>query len=228
MGLGTAKSTPLISFNSIVDIDLGLLRFISKHYGENNVFDMNPLEDIPFLEVVGNIYRRKYKNPLYYIMKDEQYKDLLDKCYDEFLHDYEADILEESVTTEMINLINIFISSGEVIPTILCYSQAQIDYLEKEVTLLKDVEKILLEDAIYNINKFSHYYFKYIEEAEPFKTKVRNTVLYFSTCGLNLNEDNSDLWLSDEEISQYASQGTMIAIIDIYKTSLIGDYDNGN
>ena len=135
-GVGT-KSTPLISFNTIVDTDVGLTRLILEQYLNPEVFDPRYFQR-DFVEIIGELYRRKESNPLYLFARDTQDKDTLDTYYREFLKEKEKEILERSITTEVINMIDNFNSTLEIQTTIVYYTLEQKRILDEEPILSKN------------------------------------------------------------------------------------------
>ena len=121
---------PLFSLNTIVDTDLGILNYVFKEFRNDRYFDLNVLD---YMELINKVYYRSFKNPLYVIMKNpdsEEDKKFLDECYDEFIVDKEFEILSNSLSTQMMEIIKMFINEGNIIPTIMYYSQAQLDYIQ--------------------------------------------------------------------------------------------------
>jgi hypothetical protein len=221
--ISTTLLTPLISFHAIIDTDFGILKYAILNFGEGNVIDTDKLKQYTLPRLIGEIYRRKYDNPLYFIMKDEQYKGLLDNVYNEFRNEKEAEILQYSNSTDVIDLVESFKKSASITPTVLYYNKNELDYLNsfKE---LKGVKMTSLEEALNNTKQYSHYYFKYLSEVEPFESKVKETVLYVSTTGTNLDDKNSDIKVSNEKLIELANKRVRYAIYDIYRTDVIGDY----
>jgi len=215
---------PLISFHSIYDEDFAVVKNCIINYRNKNVFDYEAISKMSYFELLGKIYHRKEKNPLYCIMKNDKYKDLLDRVYDEFINDHEEEILKYAVSTDIINMILEFKrSGGEVKPSILYYTQPQLDLLNKDERLF-NIEKISLRQVLEN-NMFSHYYVKYIDEIEPFVNNVERG-FYISSAGLNLNGTNDDILIDNDKIIELMSKRLSISMYDMYKPELIGDYNS--
>lgn len=198
-------------------------------YGDTNIFDVSSLKNnFDKFGFIGEVYHRKYKNPLYLIMRDDasKYKQLVDNVYEELLRDNEADILECSVYTEIVSLIRTYKDSGQIDPSIMYYTNEQLESLDS-IEELKDINKVSYDNAIYK-PRFSHYYFKYISESEPFRDKLQESVIYVSTCGLNLKDidekGNLDINIDNEILINLIKKRVRYAIFDLYQPSLIGDY----
>ena len=221
------KFTPLISFYAIVDRDIGLVKDILINYRNENVFDLK--KDKKYFEILAEVYKRKEENPLYYLLKvdNEESRSFVDECYQEFITEREAEILSYAVTTDIYNLVRQFINSSEIIPTILYYTQAQKDVIDKDPLLskIKSISIDELNEYPQSRSQFEQFYFKYLEEAAIF-WELNNRTFYFSTTGRNLNESNDDINISNEEVFEIYKKGNKINLFDIYRTDIIGGYNN--
>ena len=150
----TSESMPLISFHALVDEDVGVFKFILANYRESSAINMDLLKNKSTLEIIGDIYKRKFDNPLKLIMSEEKYSDLLDRCYQELITEHEADIIEHSVTTEFLNLVVAFNESKEITPTIMCYTQEQYNIIVS-IEALKGIKVVGVKEALSNLNKLN-------------------------------------------------------------------------
>lgn len=221
------KFTPLISFYSIIDRDMGLIKNILMNYRNEDIFDLK--KDKKYFEILGSIYRRKEENPLYYLLKidNEQSRVFVDECYEEFISEREAEVLSYSVTTDIYNLLRDFNNSSEIIPAILYYTQAQKNIIDND-PLLSKIKSVSIGELTRHPEKrdeYEQFYFKFIEEAEMF-LELRNKTFYFSTTGRNLNENNDDIKFTNEEVLEIYKRGNKINLFDIYRTDIIGGYNN--
>jgi hypothetical protein len=155
-------------------------------------------------------------------MSDEKYSDLLDRCYQELITEHEADIIEHSVTTEFLNLTTAFNNSQEITPIILCYTQEQYDTIAS-IEALKGIKIIGVKEALSNLNKFTQIYFKFLFEYDLFQEKLENCTVYFSSIGLNFNEDDSDILIDNDEIREMIKKNINVAYFDLYQMKLLGD-----
>lgn len=219
LGGATAKLAPLISFYTIVDTDIGLMNLIHNEYLDKTVFD-ETFFDKDFYDKIYSLYRRKEKNPLLVFAKDKSNVELLDSYYKEFIETCESKILSYSITTEILSLIDTFNISQEIVPVILCYSEDQMKILEDEPKLSKN-RKVLLSSLSESEKKaFTQYFFRDMEEIEPFKECIAKT-FYISSRDINLNDESSDI-KDDHIIEVLLKNRNNINIFDMYKKELIG------
>ena len=210
---------PLFSINTLIDIDLGLLNYVFKEFRNDRYFDLNILD---YYDLINKVYYRSYSNPLYAIMKNpdsEEDKHFLDECYTELIQTKEAEILENSISTQVIELLKLY-KSQSINSSILFYTDKQYEFINSKIQFegygLVSVE---------NINKravtdFLQFYFKYIEEMYLISNVDFKTV-YVSDCGLNLTKDHNDI-RDDKIISKLIEQNNQINIIELYRKDIIG------
>ena len=209
------KLAPLISFDTIVDVDFGLINLIYTNYLDKSVFDVNFFLDNT-KNIIAKLYLRKDINPLYTIAKNYIDKQRLDDYYNEFLFSKKSDIYDMSITTEILNMIQTFNKSQEIIPTILCYNEDQIRALEEEDDLINNQKVLLSSLTRKDKESFSQFFFKDISEVTPF-LDLKFKKFYLSTYGPNFGEDD----LRDPElVKQIIKNGNKISIFDMYKKDI--------
>ena len=175
------KSTPVISFYSIIDEDMAVIKYIILNLYNKNIFDEEFIKNKSYIELLYSIYKRKVHNPLHVIMKDKSYSDFLDNVLEELLNEHEEEILELGVKTEVYNAIIDFQKSREVIPTILYYTDAQkrIIDLEPEFNNIRAMHISEFTNSNTRVTN-SDFFFRYIQEADAVKGLDHKT-FYFST-----------------------------------------------
>lgn len=231
-GIGlTKKSNPLISFHCLIDEDISLIKYILLDFRNENVFDLNKVSTMSFYDIIGELYERKYKNPLEFLMKDVRDKSFLLDCYNEFITEHESEVLKHATGTEIMRLIVDYKNSGEIIPYILYYTDAQHDILLSEDSLknikMLKYDKLINGDYPEKPDDFSQYYFKYIDEI--YNCKFENfseKTFYFATCNLNLNDDNTDIKDPDLAINIIKNDSKM-NLFDLYRMDIIRRHKDG-
>ena len=165
VGGAGSKSAPLISFNAIVDIDVGLINLVKRDYLSPSVFDVSKF-NIDQNDIIREVYFRKELNPLVHFAKDKSNTQLLDDYYKEFIDTKMKDILDLSTATDVISMIDLFNVSNEINASILYYTEEQKEMLDNEDTF-KDNEKVSISSLTsYDLKSiYTQYYFISIEEA---------------------------------------------------------------
>lgn len=209
---GAIKIAPLISFNTLVDTDMGLLNYVYNEYRNDKYFNFGLFNN--YQKLIEKVYKRKEENPLYCIMRNGKDKKFLDECYKEFLDTKEEEILSYSITTQMKMVIYEFdnFSSNRIDPVILYYDDYQKEVLDGE-DYLNDIKKIKYPISMRDRQYIDSFYIKTISEAEPF-SKLSGKSFYFSSCGLNLDDEQKDLKYSD--LLRQIILNNQFAIFDMY------------
>ena len=209
-------AVPLLPFDTIVDTDVGLLNLIDRGYASPDYFD------IDFFKTRGNnqamvktLYERREVNPLSLCIKD---KSLADKLYTQFFNDKYPEILMNSVFTGLFYMLNLFSTSGDIIPSILYKNDIEKEFLDI-IPELKKVQKFsvteLLEDEKLAVT-FKQFYFKSPnnEYLEILKSLLYRKTIYFLDYGFNITDDN-DLIYNDTMVLLELYQNN-ICIINAY------------
>lgn len=216
---GGMKSAPVFLYDTIIDNDFGIVRYCIV----NNIdfIDFEKLKTMSYMQLVGDIYRRKDGNPLAMFAKNNIIsRQELDRFYNDNIDSIE--VLNNSVLTDVENLVIAFGKATDINPCILCKSQMQIDKLNS-TSSLKDIQKVTMNDV--NLPTRTEVYMKYISDLSMF-TDMTATSFYISSCGVNLVEDNSDLDMNRDEVIPIAEKGNKINIFDMYRMDVIGRYNH--
>ena len=213
---GGMKSAPVFLFNTVVDTDLGLVKYFIKK--DVDFIDYALLKTLSFTDLIGLIYRRKDINPLTVLHKtDSISKEELDSIYEQYKD--APGIISESVLTDISKLVLQFNKVTDISPVILCPSDKHIDLLNN--TELKEIQKVTMTNV--NLSSKTEVYMKYTKDLEPFK-KMKAVTFYISSCGVNLVEANDDLDMSREEVFSLVENNNRISLFDMYQMDIIGRY----
>lgn len=129
------KSNILVSFDSIIDIDIGLMRLIKMEY--NTDFFYQDIVNAPEFIWKDLLERRNIPNPLSIIMDDEteEEMDLSQNIYDQFINEEYSKILDLSPLGALANVVNSNMYSKDLLRlTVLCKNE-----LEKSILDIKGV-----------------------------------------------------------------------------------------
>lgn len=221
-GVGGINATPLMAFNTIIDEDISLICYIIKYVRNHDIFDLDKLKKLTMNDIISEIYMRTYDNPLYFLMKNEKDKEFLDQCYKEFkesqeFYDYYI------VSTDLFELVQMFIASGEIKPTILCRTDREREII-KDDEVLSHLNVLMLSDcsSSKNLSKYKQFYFYRITDAEGFiSDDITYRTYYFSSMGMNLTENKDEL-IDTKCVEAITKSKSKINIFDMYKSQTIG------
>jgi len=211
------KSTPLFSFNTILDENVGLIRLIYKKYNDKDIFDFTSIEKEPMSKLVSLVYYKPYYNPLKLFLKDKSKEDFIDECYQEFLETKEDEIIAEGVITEIANLVKSFKESGDVNPTVYYYNKYQKDALES-LPHLRGIHLVDFKDV--DIQEYSQLYLRYYYELLMFEKFSHRTIYLASD---EFNKYALDQLFSEEfeDINSMINNLNKVCIFDIYKSNIV-------
>lgn len=229
--LGTInKSTPLISIEAILDLDMAVIKYAILELRNPKYFDLDKVSDMSYIQLLGEIYRRKYDNPLEFLSISNSNKEILNECYKELREEHEDELLKLAPSTAMFDLLNSFVSSGDIKPTILCYNNIEKEFLENNKEQLLGVNISTYDEIIHSshgFNIYSQIYLRYWEkEIEKFKGIIKSRTFYISTSGVNLTDNNDDL-KNNDLVVELIKKNNKISLFDMYRMDIIGGYSHG-
>jgi hypothetical protein len=208
-------SSALFSFHTVIDEDFACVKYALLSIGANPSFDFSKIKNMSYIELLEEIYYRKYNNPLYCIKSDNADIDLLDRVYEEMIHDRELDVLEYAKYTDIVDAFTFFKSQPQINAKIMYYNDAQ-HYILSRIKAIDESNLVSFNQAIKDA-AYTGIYLKTLSEYTLFKDKIKSTTFYISTAGINFNEDNSDILLDKNDINELIMSNNRIGIFDIYK-----------
>lgn len=124
------KLYPLIPFDLVIDTEVGLLQTINKKYHNTDTF-YDSLLNAPIKYQIYLLNMRKRINPITAIAKERDDEELMNDYYRQFMEEEYVDILKNSIITRMFIVIMEGIKMGTILPTIVCNSSLEKNYLLK-------------------------------------------------------------------------------------------------
>lgn len=177
---------PLAAFNTVVDTDVGLIRLIAMHYRDPDVFDLNYLnKDISLQRVMQDLYNREQKNPLTICSKLSISE--LDELYNDFMENKYKEIVDLSIFTDLIRVMNTWQKYGGISTTILCNSEIEIDFLCR-FSFSKNFNTELDNPKNF-YNSYPQYIFKSFDDVyinSVFVNLVYNSTIYLAGYRFNI------------------------------------------
>ena len=229
------KCAPLISFYTIVDVDLGVCNLALSEYNNKGIFDISDISD-DYYKMIDRIYHREQANPLKSIIKNEYFDNLkkdenswvefskfLDECYLDFLTGKEKEVLDLGVITDVAALCKIYHTSTDIRPTILCYSDLQVSTI-KEIRALNGIPIVLI-DEIKDADSYSQLFLYSIEEAERF-AHWKNKTFYFANTTRNMKILDNRNTITNDIVETILSNENMISVFDMYKSEIFKKKEN--
>lgn len=188
------KQNILISINSLIDIDVGLMYLIKEQYLDPTVFSQEIFETYSIVDFIKKTYFRTEMNPLYDVAVIEDWK-LLDDYYMEFNKEMYNDIYDRSTYTDVISMIYMFIDAGEFDVSILYYRDYSKEQLEKDIEEDKLPKEVKLVDAKTltgrELDKYDEIYLRSVYELDrlPIDNFTYPKSFYISSFRTNFDAD---------------------------------------
>lgn len=212
------KTTALIPFDMVLDVEVGLIRLIKYEYSNNKVFDQVILSNDNNIFFKDILSKRKSKNPLTVIATDE-YKNnlsLLDELYTQFMEREYKEILELSPPTSLFDMINIsmvYRSSG-ISCSIWCKSI--LEHKEYTSRLGARCRSIIDEPLAKNIELavFGNIYIHDYPDILNF-LNLKGKNIFVSNYRYNFEDDEKKILLQD--VSDKIKNANTIKTINIHK-----------
>lgn len=197
----------LISFDSIIDIDLGLINMIKKDYNDANLFNIVHL-NLPKKNLLYELVNRNNKNPLSAIIQNT-YKDNIDNIYEQFLQKEYNNILDNSEPTDLFKLIDIYSKTNLISVNILCKN-----LYEKQIINKYNLRcgYVYYTDNNIDVSSYDSIYIKNYTDC-GLLDNLFGKIIYICNYKFNFDKDNN---IFKDTLSLSMDNINKISIIDIY------------
>lgn len=148
----------LIDFELIVDMDIGLIKFIRNNFQDNRAFKLDILNKSDRY-ILSLLYSRINWNPLSIISTEENLPDI-DELYKSFFDTYKQEILKESITYRSINEFVEMIFEAGINFGVNPILYVKDEFEENEVNRFFGISKILDTTDKKNLTSKDIYYVK--------------------------------------------------------------------
>lgn len=212
------KSYPIMTFDQIIDTEIGLIEVINEKYHDTKVFYWSLLE-APIRYKVGLLYNRKHPNPLTVIAKERDNIELMDDYYNQFMEEEYVAILKHSIATNLYKVVKAFDTSSSVFPLIICKNNMELNYLSKiDNSIVSKCTVVVADEKGYKEYledpKYSAVYLKDIRDTVPILGQLEAKNIFVAGYRFNFRDDEKKLILNEFQI---LLQGmTKIKVYDRY------------
>lgn len=168
----------LITFNMLVDTDLGLLCLIKSKYNDPTVFDNNILNYNDNI-LRGLLQLNESINPLNIIMIDK-YKEQADQFYSEFMEVEHEKLIKSSPTTTMVEVVKRFIDSGSMKVTILCSDKLEYERMNDIMSDCATASYSIITEKDYtsvDISSYDTIFIKYAKDLLGFNNTIGKNLI---------------------------------------------------
>ncbi len=151
---------PLISFNCLFDIEVGLIKLINKNFNDPRVFDANTLDSLDSnIKVTRFVFNSTSDNILLDILRDKDIE-IANEYYRQFIEQEYDNILINSVYTDLIGLLDTMESQPDVKASVFCINKQEVDFIHKYLS--PDIQAVTIEDMREHFDIYKQFYFRSI------------------------------------------------------------------
>lgn len=203
------ENIALAEFETIVNIDFGLIKMVKEKYNNPIYIDTEYLNRVSDNALIAELYERKDENPLLLILKDE-FKGQADSLYEQFIESEYEEILEKSIFTNLLNFYKTLINNKQMTINILCRNLQEKHFIEKKLDF--KVETIVEPNyRNIHIDDFNFLYLKDYSKILELESFFKMNVYI---CKYGFNMDSEDI--PKEQYSKYITDRNQVYTIEVY------------
>ncbi len=175
----------LVEFESLVDLDLAMYKFIREKYSNSEYVDNDFIHEKDEREVIYKLLHRTHINPLEIILPNIDstgiYYDILNNHYEE--------LLSFATVYDTFGLMITFLNNASSVGiTVLCKSELESNYIKRANSMLNTI--IIPDRASVSLSKYTVLYVKYLSYLYEYdKNELEGKHIYFQAAKYNMEED---------------------------------------
>ena len=173
----------LVEFESLVDLDLAMYKFIRDNYSDSEYVDQKFIKEKDERAIIYTLLNRKHINPLEIIMPGLEttnlYYDIMNNHYDE--------LLEYATAYDTFGLMITFLNNASSIGiTVWCKSKLEERFIKKLNPILNTIVIPNRRDIV--LSKYKVIYVKYIAYLAEY-SDIKGKHIYIAAAKFNMEED---------------------------------------
>lgn len=192
---------PLIPFNCLVDIDVGLVELIRNKYRSPDIFNIRLLDSFKSRQdLIKFMYNRDQYNPILPFMNNTEDQETANDLYLQFIEKEYINIVGLSPYTGLYSLVNLCNSAEEIAPMITFSDSIEEEVFNRDI-VLKKVKSVFIDDIPLFCSKVDVFFFRsvvdpYFIAALPLLSSKNITILDYK---FNFDADGSMI-VSEESV----------------------------
>lgn len=162
-------NNPLITFESLVDTDFGLLLYIDKCFLDPSVFDIEVFNTHHKIkQMIWCLMNREKWNPLYLFMRKDLKapEEIADELYNEFMNIngvHFRKILDLSMLTNLCDFLQMTEAGGrDITTTVVCRTEYEQDFVNKKIS--QSSKTILYDKITGKSDEYQQFFFRHLED----------------------------------------------------------------
>lgn len=204
-------SNLLFTFDSLVDLDLGMLKFFKLNFPKSKYVDSNVLNNDNIKYFQALLVQRTNKNPLNIFIKPE-YADQLDSLYNEIYEKNTRKIILLSPFLSFSRLLINLIKIDYLNRTILCKNKNEEQYCNM---VFSNIKTIQANDKSFDAKTYDAIYLKNIDDLQLFNKNSSNVYVYNYIFNMERGIEN---------LPKLSVYGQMLASLKLHLATPYSDY----
>jgi hypothetical protein len=215
--------SPLITFDSLFDISVGIISLIKLEYADPEVFNIDLLNTLNSKKDISRFSaNREFSNPVLAIMNNTEDIDTAKDLYNQFISKRYNDILTLSVYTGIYDMIsNIY---ADDIRYTVVYSKPE----EKKLLEELGINSIPLQDLNKRLRIFKQFFFSTPNEniyLNEIVDNIKSKTIYFLAYKYNFKDD---VFVENDNTITLRANRNIISCITPYNNEIMKENNNSN
>lgn len=207
----------LAEFDSLIDVNYGVLRLVQIKYNNEEYIKKHILDADSYVLRCLLLQRKDY-NPLYIALKDE-YIDNAEDLYNEIIENEYKDVLKYTIPNSLFELMKMYRQTDGVINvTVLCKNEIQEQYIKQ---LNKDMPVFVGNYEDINTDKYDSYFVDYYPNILKFGNKEFEAKSIF----IPKYAYNLDKGVAGEDVPIIPVSGLIADVNKVYIISPFSDFE---
>ena len=207
----SAINSAITTFDSIFDLNVGLIRVIQKHYGKDTEHFNRDLLSLPDDDIAYSILTLRSDNPVDFVINDK-YKDSSADLKDQIMEKYYSEIIKLSRPTALFDLFMAFktLGGGNMVnASVVCKDEQQLQFIKKNIPT---IEAVVKEYKDINRESYGSIYINKFTTLSEFD-RVLGKTIFLLNYRYNFEEDGSSL---NKDYYRIYSEFNEIRVMDTF------------
>lgn len=205
--MGQPYNRILVEFGFLIDLDLGIFKYIKDKYNNPEYVDQNIIRMHDEKEIIQMMLNRQCINPLEILIPNMEVLDL----YYDIMNNHMEELLQYSKACDLFGLMITFLREASSVDiTVLCKNEIESNFIKSLNSNLKTV--------VYNnfknvpVNNYTILYIKYYPSVLEY-SNIEGKHIYISNARYNMEPDSNAPTVA---ISALIADVNIIHMIDMY------------
>lgn len=173
----------LVEFESIIDLDLAMYKFIKDKYSNSEYVDQKIINEKDERVIIYSLLNRKHINPLEIIMPGLETTNL----YFDIMNNHYEELLEYATAYDTFGLMITFLNNASSIGiTVWCKSKIEEEFIKKLNPILNTIVIPNRRDIV--LSRYTVMYVKYIAYLAEYNS-IQGKHIYIAAAKYNMEED---------------------------------------